>query len=294
MKTRIYYFTGSGFSFRAAKELGSRLNTDPVRITKPFPDIIDSSGFDAAGFVFPVYHASFGLSGIPFIVEKFIEELPSLENKYVFAVCTHGGKPGEVLKELEKLIANKGTKLSYGVCVRLSVPYRADEKIKSVFLGQYLSEDKKADEDEAEELYHNWKSLSARIAIRVLQKKSCIMVEGYENKLFSKVSNVLQLKMAKTRYSNLSGSESDSFEVLVNKSDAGFRVNNNCTICGLCRKVCPAENIRIGGSGPEWQHHCENCFACFHWCPNEAIGGPLVEFEKRATAADVSAEDLCG
>jgi MinD superfamily P-loop ATPase len=22
---------------------------------------------------------------------------------------------------------------------------------------------------------------------------------------------------------------------------------------------------------PEWKHHCEQCFACLHWCPQKAI-----------------------
>jgi epoxyqueuosine reductase QueG len=32
---------------------------------------------------------------------------------------------------------------------------------------------------------------------------------------------------------------------------------------------------------PEWQHHCETCYACFQWCARDAIHGPIVEYEKK-------------
>lgn len=294
MKTKIFYFTGSGFSYSAACELGGKLDAELSAINTRTIDKADIETADALGFVFPVYFASFGMSGIPFIVERFIRALPVLENKYIFAVCTHGGKPGAVLKNLEELISEKGGGLSYGVCIRLSVPYRADEKIKSVFLKVPLSEDADVDALEAEKQFKEWKALSSKIAVRVREGRVCMMGEGYSAKRITAVENILQLKMAKTRYRTLSGSDSDSFEILVNNSDNGFRVNDNCTACGLCSRICPAENIKNKTSGPEWRHHCENCFACFHWCPQKAVCGPLVEFEKTMTAAGVSAEELCG
>jgi formate hydrogenlyase subunit 6/NADH:ubiquinone oxidoreductase subunit I len=26
---------------------------------------------------------------------------------------------------------------------------------------------------------------------------------------------------------------------------------------------------------PVWQHHCENCLACYNWCPVKAIQGGI-------------------
>ena len=110
----IFYFTGSGYSYLAARDLASRLGAVLVPMNESKTPETDLSLFDSVGFVFPVYHASFGLSGIPFLVGRFVSRLGDLEGKYLFAVCTHGGKPGGVLRSLEKLLAAKNGKLSSG------------------------------------------------------------------------------------------------------------------------------------------------------------------------------------
>ena len=64
--------------------------------------------------------------------------------------------------------------------------------------------------------------------------------------------------------------------------DGRFRVDETCTSCGICEKVCPAANIRLepaSGVNPEaasakqpvWLHRCEQCYACLQWCPEAAI-----------------------
>jgi MinD superfamily P-loop ATPase len=30
-------------------------------------------------------------------------------------------------------------------------------------------------------------------------------------------------------------------------------------------------NIILSNNYPIWHHNCEQCLACFHWCPKEAI-----------------------
>jgi len=54
-------------------------------------------------------------------------------------------------------------------------------------------------------------------------------------------------------------------------ADRFFRADSKCNGCGLCEKVCPVENIHMKDGAPEWQGRCEQCFACFHWCPQQAV-----------------------
>ncbi len=61
--------------------------------------------------------------------------------------------------------------------------------------------------------------------------------------------------------------------ILIPKEDKKFRVDASCTGCGVCRRVCPVDNIQIENGKPVWLHKCQQCAACFSWCPQKAISG---------------------
>ncbi len=52
-----------------------------------------------------------------------------------------------------------------------------------------------------------------------------------------------------------------------------FLLDECCTGCGTCEKVCTTKRIRMKGNKPEWVHeNCSFCYACFNYCPEQAIG----------------------
>ena len=51
----------------------------------------------------------------------------------------------------------------------------------------------------------------------------------------------------------------------------GFRTTDGCTGCGLCRQVCPTNNIAIVNGRPKWSDNCTHCMACICRCPAVAI-----------------------
>jgi ferredoxin len=53
--------------------------------------------------------------------------------------------------------------------------------------------------------------------------------------------------------------------------DRALRADEDCNGCGICSRICPVNNIEMIGERPVWQHRCEQCFACLHWCPLEAV-----------------------
>lgn len=50
-----------------------------------------------------------------------------------------------------------------------------------------------------------------------------------------------------------------------------YTVNDNCIHCGICAKVCPANNITVTENSVEFSDHCEVCYGCLHNCPQHVI-----------------------
>lgn len=61
--------------------------------------------------------------------------------------------------------------------------------------------------------------------------------------------------------------------LLIPWEDRKFRADDSCNGCGVCSRVCPVKNIQIKNGKPVWLHKCQQCAACFSWCPQKAISG---------------------
>jgi NAD-dependent dihydropyrimidine dehydrogenase PreA subunit/flavodoxin len=46
---------------------------------------------------------------------------------------------------------------------------------------------------------------------------------------------------------------------------------SRCTLCGLCRRMCPVENISIEGDRVRFGERCIVCIKCYNLCPEEAV-----------------------
>ena len=99
MKNRIYFFTGTGNSLKAAKDIAANL-PETERI----------------GFVFPIY-----CWGLPLMVEKFIKDshFPKQGDTYFFVVATFGGVAGAALGQARDILLEKGVNLNYGAKIKM-------------------------------------------------------------------------------------------------------------------------------------------------------------------------------
>lgn len=85
----------------------------------------------------------------------------------------------------------------------------------------------------------------------------------------------------------------NNFTSKYRNADKHFNISDDCTHCGLCSKVCPVENIVMENGVPTFQHHCEQCLACVHACPQRALNfKKRTQKRNRYRHPDISVKDL--
>ena len=236
MKTVIYYFTGTGNSLAAAKKIAASLGDCELVPIAPLADttgdIVPSAG--RVGIVCPVYDA-----GLPVIVAEFAGRLSLVGTRYVFAIVTLGGTGVSALHQFNRIIQKKNNRTT-------------DAAFAVKMPGNFPPVHRPPEGKERDEILASADTHLKEIAARI--KKGEQVPPG-----FSPLSSLMHL--ATYRF----------FAGAVHAGDVDFSVSDACTSCGTCATVCPVKNIRIGQGRPAWQHHCEFCCACLHFCPVEAI-----------------------
>ncbi len=254
--TKIFYFSGTGNSLAVAKHLVEDLGGElvPIAGSQRQGASVDA---DVIGIVFPVYSW-----GLPLVVAEFARNLKAPASAYVFAVTNCGGFPAGTLLQLEKILSAGGTKLSAGFSLRMPDNYLPLFKSPLPELIRKLTEAEPG--------------RTAQIAAFVRERKQGRIEAG------NFLSNAF-----------FSGLIYKGFAKYVRGSDKAFLATDKCNSCGICASVCPAANIRIAGGRPEWQHKCEQCLACLHWCPTEAIEfGKNTVGKKRYHHPGITAKDF--
>ena len=117
--SRIYWFSGTGNSLYAAKELAKELGGAQLeQITgKPPSGIVGGKG-EKIGFVFPSYALN-----LPRAVHAFVEKLEIKPDTYIFTIVTMGGPGHGSIAALSKALRAKGYRLNYGRGLRMPSNY---------------------------------------------------------------------------------------------------------------------------------------------------------------------------
>ncbi len=235
MRTVIYWFSGTGNSFHVASALQGGLDdVELISVVQALDGDMEPS--QRIGLVFPVY-----AWGPPAIVARFIEKLPSGTPDYLFAVASYGGHPGSAIALTRRMLKRRGLVLNAGFSVRMVENYPP--------MGGAPEEKKQLKINDAAETEIT--TIIARIregATGDFSKKS----------LFFSLFGRLVYPMFRWALSRQSRSK--------------FYADEKCSSCGICVRVCPAKNIELpDGKKPTWSNRCEQCFACFHWCPEYAV-----------------------
>jgi ferredoxin len=266
MRTAICYFTGTGNSLFVAQELASRLDAELIAIKSVAGCEKIDAGADCVGIVFPVYNHR-----IPYIVKRFIDRLVAGDGTYLFAVSTYGDSPCISLSYLAQLLREKGLTLSLGRGVKMPYNYINPESgLKGLFRPFVLRE---TPEEVIARILSDANEKIAAICGDVMALKRGLIETDYEK--LERVIDLLGLReLQKNVWLKVSGYKGKTKLTClesVQLMDAGFFADGDCVKCRTCAAVCPVHNIVMTAEGPTWQHRCEQCFACLHWCPQSAL-----------------------
>jgi ferredoxin len=234
MEITIFYYSGTGNSLWVARTLVELLgNAQLVSISDWMKEKkpIDSQ---TIGVVFPVH-----MWGVPSPIIKFISEMKALSTHYVFAIAVDAGQVANTLVQLKNVFKKNGMNLSSGFEI----------KLPSNYIPWGGAESREKQEQKFESAVRKLSSIS--LTIKNKENRTVERGSLWERGLF-------------TLFYRLSYSQ-------IPKMDGKFWVDEKCNQCGICSRVCPAENIILLEGKPKWNHLCEQCLACIHWCPQKAV-----------------------
>ena len=233
MKTSLYVYTGTGNSLWIARQLALELKGATLEF---MPSLSGNSTVEAdrVGIIFPVH-----IWGLPHRVILFVNHLQVKPETYFFALAVNAGQVAATLLQMKRLMSKRELSLAMAYSIVMPtnyIPWGGPGPIEA-----------------QQRLFSEAREKVKTIAGLITQGEQKEVDKGpfWQNILFSWFYKM-------------------SFRQ-VPKMDRNFWVDDKCNSCGICSKVCPANNIEMVNEKPAWLHRCEQCFACIQWCPQEAI-----------------------
>ena len=247
----IFYFTGTGNSLWAARQLaeatadGLLFIPDELRKgslgdkTQESPLEYTLKEGERLGFCFPTHGWQ-----PPRIVREFIRRATFhvTPSTYVYALTTCGDNMGHVMRIFDKELIAKGLHTDSRFAVVMP---------ESNVCFSFLHLDTPEKEQQ-------------KIAVAQQRMKHICEVVSQQTR---GVEELVKGAIPYT-YTYVIGGYYNKHLI----TDEKFWVDKEaCISCGLCKKLCPVDDIE--GTPPSWKHNgsCTNCLACYHHCPRHAI-----------------------
>ena len=241
----ILFFSGTGNSRHIAASLSSIIGDG---IPADMGDMMkrgETPEFQSESpyvFVVPTYGWR-----IPRVVDEFIRKCKFRGSDKAYFILTCGDSIGNAGKYAQRLCADMG--MEFKGCAGLKMPEN------------YVAMFAVPDEETSERL-----------------------IAAADRSLKATASKIAAGEKLPDKYSAMGAVESSVVNGLFYKfivKARGFRVGEECIVCGLCQDVCPLNNVRLVDGKPGWGNSCTHCMACICRCPKEAIEYKNISVGKR-------------
>jgi NAD-dependent dihydropyrimidine dehydrogenase PreA subunit len=231
----IFYFTATGNGKFIAERVATALNEQTINITECMQEaryIFELAEGENVGIVAPVYYF-----GIPKIMSEFLEKVKfsAKHNYYSYAILHCGrftGNAGRYIQRTTKVDAIFGMVAPNNFSL-MSFDLQTENEVSTIL---------------------NTAEAKIDTIIESIKNKDV----GIYNDLTSPLLRLLTpfYHMIYTR----------------GRKTKHFKVNNKCTGCKQCEKICPRKVIDCINKKPAWRKPtCELCLACLNRCPVVAI-----------------------
>lgn len=246
MSIELFYFSGTGNSLHIARELQNRLpGTTLTPIISHLDDKMIRSNAETMGFIFPLY-----LMTVPAPVRSFLKRIDLNNVKYIFTVVTYAG----TLCLADGYVSH---------CLK-----KYNHRLNAFFLIKMISNSPTGLRPGTGN--PNWVNEISREHVTTLEKSA-------EDKLIQ-ISKIISNQETYTA-ERTKGIVKSMLAGLISamtanmKTKIPFYPDATCNACQICEKVCPSKKIKLVNNKPVWQKNlpCYYCYACFNYCPQQAI-----------------------
>jgi Pyruvate/2-oxoacid:ferredoxin oxidoreductase delta subunit len=179
------------------------------------------------------------------MVVEFLKGLDLKSQPYIFAVATCGGTPGRTLLQLRGILRKSGADLQAGFVTKEGSNSVAEAPGFIKFVESISGQPYGSGRDRLYEINKIIRSGKEH------RPETSSLPANFVGGLLHKMSSLA----------------ADSIKAF----DKNYLVDDKCTMCRTCERVCPMANIRVDGGKPVWNHNCGGCNACIQWCPQQAI-----------------------
>lgn len=230
----ILFFSGTGNSRFAARELGKQLDDEVISLNTCMQEKKARKFTSDRPYVVvaPIY-----MSRMPLEVEEYLKMCSFSGNRNIWFVATCGGGMGSTGHYCRRIAEDRG--LTYHGTDALVMP------------NNYVAFSDVISSEEAPEKAKQVLPDIARIAQQISRGEDLVAdpkltAMGWVSKGAGLFHGMLM-------------------------RDKAFHTNDRCISCGQCEKICPMCDIRLQDGRPVWGGKCMQCMACISICPVKAI-----------------------